>query len=77
MGLMLACIVQHFLHAVPSKVMGLSPGGAGESSHHRLSPLSPSVPAQPSCSEVGELLEECESLDDIEYHQLLKDYHKV
>ena len=61
----------------PSQVVGLSPGGAGESSRRRLPPLSLSVPAQPSGSEVGESSEEHESLDDVEYHQLLKDYHEA
>jgi len=62
---------------VPSSVVGLSPGGAGESSHRHLPPPSPSVPAQPSGSKVGKSLEEHESSDDIEYHQLLKDYHEA
>ena len=62
---------------VPSPVVGLSPGGAGESSRHRLPPPSPCVPTQPSSSEVGKSSEECESLDDVEYHQLLKDYHEA
>ena len=57
--------------------MGLSPGGVGELSHHCLPPPRPSVPAQPSGSEVGELLEEHESSDNVEYHQLLKDYREV
>ena len=60
-----------------SPVMGLSPGGAVESSHRRLPPLSPSVLAQPSSSKVGELSEERESSDDVEYRQLLKDYHET
>ena len=63
--------------AAPSQVMGLSPGGVGETSRCRLPPLSPSVPAQPSGSEVGESLEERESLDEKEYHELLKDYHEA
>ena len=63
--------------AVPSLVMGLSPSGARESSRRHLPPLSPSVPAQPSSSKVDESLEECESLDIVECHQLLKDYHEV
>ena len=63
--------------AAPSLVVGLSPGGAGESSRRRLPPLSPSVPAQPSSSKVGKSSEERESLDDVEYHQLLKDYGEV
>ena len=57
--------------------MGLSPGGAGESSRHRLLPPSPSVPAQPSSSKVGESSKEHESVDYAEYHQLLKDYREV
>ena len=61
----------------PSLVVGLSPGGAGESSHRRLPPSCLSVPAQPFGSEVGESLEEHESSDDVEYHQLLKDYHEA
>ena len=63
--------------ASPFPVVGLSPGGAEESSHHRLLPLSPSVLAQPSGSEVGESSGERESSDDIEYHQLLKDYREA
>ena len=63
--------------AAPSPVMGLSPGGARESSHRRLPPPSPSIPAQPSSSEVGKSSEEHESSDNIGYHQLLKDYHEV
>ena len=58
-------------------MLGLSPGGAGESSRRRLLSPSPSIPAQPSGSEVGESSKEHESLDGIEYHQLLKDYHEV
>ena len=57
--------------------MGLSPGGARQSSYRRLLSLSPSISAQPSGSEVGELLEEREFSDDVEYYQLLKDYHVV
>ena len=34
-------------------------------------------PHSPFGSEVAELLEEHESSDDIEYHQLLKDYHEA
>ena len=77
MGLNLACIVQRFLHgsAIPGR--GAFPGGARESSRHHLPPLSPSVPAQPSGSKVGESPEERESSDDVEYHQLLKDYCEV
>ena len=63
--------------AALSQVVGLSPGGAGESSHRRLPPPSPSVPAQPSGSKVGKSLKEHESSDDIEYHQLLKDYREA
>jgi len=51
--------------------MGLSPSGVGESSRRPLPPPSPSIPAQPSSSKVGE------SSDDVEYCQLLKDYHNV
>jgi hypothetical protein len=57
--------------------MGLSLSGAGELSRHRLLLPSSSVPAQPSGSKVGELLEECESSDDVNCHQLLKDYRKA
>ena len=57
--------------------MGLSPSGARELSHRRLSSPSPSVLAQPSSSEMGESSEEHESSDDVEYHQLLKDYHEA
>ena len=63
--------------AAPSSIMGLSPGGAGESSRRHLPPPSPSVPVQPSCSKVHESSEERESLDDVDYHQLLKDYREV
>ena len=61
----------------PSLGMGLSLGVAGESSRRHSSPPSPCVPAQPSGSEVGESSEECESLDDVNYHQLLKDYREA
>jgi hypothetical protein len=61
----------------PSPVVGLSPYGAEESSRHSLSPPSPSIPAQPSSSEVDKLSEECKSSDDVDYYQLLKDYHEV
>ena len=61
----------------PSPVMGLPPSVAGESSHCR-SPLpSPCLPAQPSGSEVGKSLKEHEYSGNVDYHQLLKDYHKV
>jgi len=60
--------------ASPFPVVGLSPGGAREPSHRRLPPLSPTIPTQPSGSEVGESSKERESSDDVEYHQLLKDY---
>jgi hypothetical protein len=63
--------------AAPSSVVGLSPCGAEESSHHRLSPPRPSIPAQPSSSEVDKLSEECKSSDDVDYRQLLKDYREV
>ena len=61
----------------PSQVMGLYPGGARESSYHRLPPPSLSVPAQPTSSKVGKSSEERESSDDIEYRQLLKDYREA
>jgi len=61
----------------PSLVVGLPPGVAEESSHRRSSLPSPCVPTQPSGSEVGESSEERKYSDDIDYHQLLKDYHKV
>ena len=61
----------------PSLVVGLSPGGAGESTHRCLPPSCLSVPAQPFGSEAGESLEEHESSDDIDYRQLLKDYCEV
>ena len=61
----------------PSQVMGLYPGGARESSYHRLPPPSLSIPAQPTSSKVGKSSEERESTDDVEYHQLLKDYNEV
>ena len=63
--------------AAPSLVVGLSPGGAGESSRRRLPPPSPSVPAQLSGSKVSESSEERESSNDVTYHQLLKDYHEA
>jgi hypothetical protein len=63
--------------AAPSQVVGLSLGATVELSRRRLPAPSPSIAAQPSGSEVGESSEECESSDDVEYHQLLKDYHEV
>ena len=63
--------------ATPSQVMGLSPGGARESSHRRLPPPSPSIPAHPSGSEVGQSSQEHESSDNVNYRQLLKDYHEA
>jgi hypothetical protein len=60
-----------------TQVVGLSSRGAKESSCRHLPPPSPSIPAQPSGSEVGESSGEHESLDNINYHQLLKDYHEV
>ena len=57
--------------------MGLPPGVARESSRRRSPPLSPCVPAQPSGSKVGESFKERESLDDIEYRQLLNYYREV
>jgi hypothetical protein len=61
----------------PSQVVGLSPYGARELSHCRLLPQSLSVPASSSGSKVGELSEECESSNDVNCHQLLKDYHEA
>ena len=61
----------------PSPIVGLSPSGVGESSHRRLPPPSPSIPAQPSNSKVVKSLEERESIYDIDYHQLFKDYCEV
>jgi hypothetical protein len=63
--------------AAPSPVVGLSPCGVEESSRHRLSPSSPSIPTQPSSSEVDKSSEEWKSSDDVDYHQLLKDYREV
>jgi hypothetical protein len=63
--------------AVPSPVLGYSPGGAGESYCRRLPPPSPSIPAQPSSSKMGESSEEHESVDDIDCYQLFKDYCNV
>ena len=77
MGLNLDCIVQRFLHGGGIPGHGAFPDGSGESSRCRLPPPSPSVPAQPSGSEVGESSEEGESSHDKDYHQLLKDYHEV
>jgi hypothetical protein len=57
--------------AVSPPIVGLPTSGAGDSSHHRLPPSSPSVPAQPSGSEVGE------SSGDKTYHKLLKHYHEI
>ena len=57
--------------------MGLSPGGPRESSHRRLPPPSPFVPAQPSSFEVAKSLEEHESLDNVDYRQLLTNYCEV
>ena len=57
--------------------MGLSPGCVEELSHRPLPPLSLYVPAQPSGSKVGESSKEHESSDDIEYHQILKDYRDI
>ena len=60
--------------AVPSPILGHSPGGAEESSYHCMLPPSPSVLVQPSGSEVGKSSEEHVSIDDVDYCQLLKDY---
>jgi len=57
--------------AAPPAIMGLPTGGAGESSHHRSPPPSPSVPTQPSGSKV------CESSGNEKYCKLLKHYHEV
>jgi hypothetical protein len=56
--------------AVPP-IMGLPTGGIGESSYRRSPPLSPSIPAQPSGSEVGK------SSGDEKHRKLLKHYHEV
>jgi hypothetical protein len=77
MGLYLACIVQRFLHGGAIPGHGASPSGARELSRRCLLPPSLSVPALPSGSEVGESLEEHESIDDIKYRQLLKDYREA
>ena len=77
MGLNLAYIVQRFLNGGTILGHGAFPDGDGDLSHRRLPPPSPSVPAQPSSSEVGESSKERESSDDVEYHQLLKDYCEV
>ena len=61
----------------PSSVVGLHPGVARESPYRCSQPPSPCVSTQPSGFEVGESSEEREYLDDTDYHQLLKDYHKV
>ena len=63
--------------AAPSSVMGLSPSGARDSSCRHLLAPSPSIPTQPSGSEVDESSEEHKSSNDIYYHQLLKDYHEA
>jgi hypothetical protein len=77
MGLNLACIVQRFLRgsAIPGR--GAFPRWCQRVVSSSLAAVSLSVPAQPSSSEVGELLEECESSDDVNCHQLLKDYHEA
>ena len=61
----------------PSLVVGLPLSVARESSHRRSPPLSLSIPTYPSGSKVGKSSEEREYLDDVDYHQLLKDYSKV
>ena len=60
-----------------SLVMGLPPGVAGELSHRRSLPPSTCIPAQPFGSKVGKSSEEREYSDDVDYCQLLKNYHKV
>ena len=77
MGLNLACIMQRFLHGGTILGRGAFPGGARESSRHRFPPLSLFVPTHPSGSKVGESSEECEFSDNVDYHQLLKDYREV
>ena len=57
--------------AAPSQDVGLSPGGAGESSRRCLLLPSLSILAQPSSSKVGE------SSDDKKHHKLLEHYHEV
>ena len=63
--------------ATPYQVVGLSTVVPESRPVVALIPPSPSIPAQPSGSKVGESSEERESLDDVEYHQLLKDYREV
>ena len=63
--------------AAPSLVLGHSPGGVGQSSRRRLPPPIPSIPTQSSSSKVDKSSEEHESSNDVDYHQLLKDYHEV
>ena len=57
--------------AMPPTIMGLPTGGARESSRRRSPPLSPSIPPQPTGSELGK------SSGDQNYHKLLKHYHEV
>ena len=57
--------------AVLPLIVGLPTGGARESSCHRLPLPNPSVPAQPSTSEVGK------SSSDEKYRKLLKHYDEV
>jgi hypothetical protein len=52
-------------------VVGLSTSGARELSHRRSPPPSPSIPTQPSGSEVGE------SSGDKKHHKLLKHFHEI
>ena len=69
--------MQRFPHGGATPIVELPTGGVGESSRCR-SPLSSlSVPAQPFGSEVGESLEAHQYSNDVDYHQLLKDYRKV
>jgi hypothetical protein len=57
--------------AAPPPIVGLPTGGAGELSHRCSPPSSPSIPAQPSGSEVGK------SLGDKKYLLLSKHYHEL
>ena len=77
MGLNLACIVQCFFHGSTIPSHGAFPRWCQRVIPSSLVAAEPVYPRKPSGSEVGELLEEHESLDNMEYRQLLKDYHEV